>query len=118
MTKTRTARAANGRRSRRWIWPPAVVGLLLAGGAWAYGGSIRGNADAGTAYMARVACSCRFVAGRSLEDCARDKLDGMELITLVEDGEAMSVTARFPLVAAHTANYRKGYGCVLERWQD
>lgn len=118
MTKTRTARAATARRSRRLIWPLAVVGLLLAGGAWAFGGSIKGNAEAGTAYMARVACSCRFVAGRSLEDCARDKLDGMELITLVDDEEAKSVTARFPLVAANTAVYRRGYGCVLEPWED
>ncbi len=118
MTKTRTARAASGRRSRRWIWPLAVVGMLLAGGAWAYGGSIKGNAEAGTAYMARVACSCRFVAGRSLEDCAKDKLGGMALITLVDDEEAKSVTARFPLVAADTASFREGYGCVLETWED
>ncbi|MCR2834381.1 hypothetical protein [Parerythrobacter lacustris] len=118
MTKARTTRAPSGHRARRWIWPLAVVGLLLAGGVWAYGGSIKGNAEAGTAYMARVACSCRFVAGRSLEDCARDKLDGMALITLVDDEEAKSVTARFPLVAANKASYRKGYGCVLETWED
>lgn len=117
MTKTRTARTAAGRRSRRWIWPLALLALMLAGGAWAFGGSIKGNAEAGTAYMARVACSCRFVAGRSLEDCARDKLDGMALITLVDDEEAKSVTARFPLVAANTARYRKGFGCVLEAWE-
>lgn len=118
MRKTRTGKAATGRRSRRWIWPLAVFALLVGGGVWAFGGAIGGNAEAGTAYMARVACSCRFVAGRSLEDCAKDKLDGMALITLVDDEEAKSVTARFPLVAANTATYRQGYGCVLEPWED
>ena len=65
-----------------------------------------------------MACSCRFVAGRSLEDCAKDKLPGMEAVTLVDDPEAKSVTARFPLVAEATATYREGYGCVLEPYED
>ena len=110
--------AAQGRRSRRWVWVLALVALLLGAGDWAYGGSISGNAQAGTAYMARVACSCRFVSDRSLEDCGKDKLDGMELITLVEDAEEKSVTARFPLIAGNTARYREGYGCVLDKWED
>ena len=108
--------AAQGRRSRRWVWVLALVALLLGAGAWAYSGSISGNAQAGTAYMARVACSCRFVSDRSLEDCGKDKLAGMELVTLVEDADAKSVTARFPLLSSDTATYRQGYGCVLEPW--
>ena len=75
-----------------------------------------GDPHVGTAYMARVGCSCRFVAGRSLEDCAKDKLAGMELVMLSEDAEAKSVTARFPLLARETATLRDGYGCVLEPW--
>ena len=51
------------------------------------------------------------------EDCEKDKLDGMELVTLVDDVEAKSVTARFPLVTSTTATYREGYGCVLEKWE-
>lgn len=92
----------------------AGLGAML----WAYGGAIRGYADVGTSYAARVACSCRFVAGRSLSDCEKDKLGGMELVTLVDDIEAKSVTARFPLVTTNTATYRAGYGCVLEEWED
>ncbi|MXO91335.1 hypothetical protein GRI41_10915 [Altererythrobacter aquaemixtae] len=91
---------------------------VLAVAAWAYRAPITGYAGAGTAYSARVACSCRFVAGRSLEDCKKDKLPGMELVTLSEDEEAKSVTARFPLISADTATYRKGYGCVMETWED
>ena len=41
----------------------------------------------------------------------------MELVTLSEDLEARSVTARFPLVSTTTATYREGYGCVLEEWE-
>lgn len=111
-------KSASKNRASRWLWICGVLVLVLAVAWWAFGGSVRGNAEAGTAYMARVACSCRYVSDRSLEDCGKDMLDGMELITLVEDEEAKSVTARFPLIAANTATYRQGYGCVLEPWEE
>lgn len=57
------------------------------------------------------------MAGRSLADCSKDKLAGMEAVTLADDIEAKSVTARFPLVTEATATYRAGYGCVLEQWE-
>lgn len=113
--RSRTSRAAP--RLRRWRWLTLI--LLLAGGgiAAAKWPAIHGTARAGTAYAARVACSCRYVAGRSLADCGKDKLAGMELITLSEDAATKSVTARFPLIAADTARLRKGYGCVLDPWE-
>jgi len=97
----------------------ALVAGLLAIGATVYANrtAITGYADVGTSYAARVACSCRFVAGRSLEDCEKDKLGGMELVSLSEDTGAQSVTASFPLVTANTATLREGYGCVLEEWE-
>ena len=92
----------------------AIVGLLAL---WAaFGSAALGYAHAGTAYGARVACSCRFVAGRSLDDCAKDKLAGMELVTLSDNIDEKSVTARMLMFASETATYREGYGCVLERW--
>jgi len=39
-------------------------------------------------------------------------------VTLSDDPATQSVTARFPLVAEATATYRKGYGCVLEKWEE
>jgi hypothetical protein len=84
---------------------------------WLFSAPIKGYGGIASAYSARVACSCRFVGGRSLEDCSKDRLAGMEAVTLVEDTEAKSVTARFPLVAEATATYRKGYGCVLEPYE-
>lgn len=108
-----------GRRTRRrWgLWLLAIIALVVAVAAWAFREPIRGYGSIASAYSARVACSCRYVAGRPLKDCAKDKLAGMEAVTLVEDDEAKSVTARFPLVANATATYRKGYGCVMEPWE-
>ena len=112
MAKTRSIKA-----SRIALWFLLLVGIAIAAALYIYRAPIQGYANVGTSYAARVACSCRFVAGRSLEDCEKDKLGGMELVTLVDDVEAKSVTARFPLVTANTARYREGYGCVLEEWE-
>ncbi|QUL37361.1 hypothetical protein [Erythrobacter sp. JK5] len=100
--------------SRFGLWLLLIFGIAIAGALYAWREPIHGYASVGTSYAARVACSCRFVAGRAMEDCEKDKLAGMELVTLVDDPEAKSVTARFPLVTSSTATYREGYGCVLE----
>jgi hypothetical protein len=116
-------RGQGSRRAGIWIggrlWLLVLGAVLLALGlAFAqYRAPIAGYASVATAYPARVACSCRFVAGRSLDDCAKDKLAGMELVSLSEDAEAQSVTATFPLVTSSTASLREGYGCVLEKWE-
>lgn len=117
---SRLANAKSRRRSRFWL---VILSLLAAGLAalWfsSLGQRLRGDATAGTAYAARVACSCRFVAGRSMEDCAKDKLAGMSLIRLSDDDEeAKSVTASVPLIAKETARLRPGYGCVLDPYSD
>ena len=90
-----------------------AAGLL----AW-YWQALNSYAVTGASYGARVACSCRFVGGRSLSDCAKDFEPGMEIVTLSEDEEARSVTARFPLLSSQTATFREGEGCVLEKWED
>ncbi len=108
---------SSSRRPRYGLWLLALIALAVGGTAFAFRAEISGYGSIGSAYAARVGCSCRFVAGRSLEDCAKDKLPGMEAVTLVEDGETKSVTARFPLVASATATYREGYGCVLEPYE-
>lgn len=111
------ANAKSRRRAWRWAIALALLAAALAA-VWfsSFGQGLRGDATAGVAYGARVACSCRFVAGRSLEDCAKDKLAGMEMIRLSADEDAKSVTASVPLVATETARLREGYGCVLDRY--
>ena len=102
--------------SRWWFWLVLLVVLGL-GAAWLLRGEeLTRTGEAGTAYAARVGCSCRFVAGRSLEDCAKDKLEGMEFVMLSENTDSMTVTASVPLIASDTATYREGYGCILKEW--
>lgn len=116
MAKSPASARARPRR-RIGLWVLAIVALVVGGGALAFRKQIDGYGSIASAYSARVACSCRYVAGRPLEDCKKDKLAGMEAVTLVDDDATKSVTARFPLVASATATYREGYGCVLEPWE-
>lgn len=92
----------------------AVIVAILLLGYWAYGAPLVKTAEAGVGYAAKGACSCRFLAGRSMDDCREDKIDGMALIFLSENADAKSVTARVPLVASDTAIFRKGAGCQLQ----
>lgn len=111
--------AANSVQPRRRVWLRVLAALLVVLGAvlaW-YWSVISGYAVTGASYGARVACSCRYVGGRSLGDCAKDFEPGMGLVSLSEDAAAKSVTARFPLLASQTATYREGWGCVLEPWK-
>ncbi|MDE2621448.1 MAG: hypothetical protein KGL54_14910, partial [Sphingomonadales bacterium] len=89
---------------------------LLAGGAGLvlYGPALARHARTGTAYGAKVSCSCRFIEGRSLGSCRKDFEGGMGLVTLSEDAAARSVTARFALGFAQTATFQEGAGCQLE----
>ncbi len=99
-------------------WPVILLGgaVLAAVLFWVLRESLMDEAVAGTAYGARVGCSCRYLGGRDLADCEKDFLPGMALIRLSEDDETKSVTASVPLLTSQTATYREGYGCVLERW--
>lgn len=110
---------ANRTTARRRIWPRALlaVAIILGASAWFYREPIEGYTTAGTAFGARTACSCRYIAGRGLEDCEKDFEPGMELVLLSDDPDTRSVTARVPLLASATARYREGFGCVLEPWK-
>jgi hypothetical protein len=109
-----TANPAQSLRPRR-RWPWLVLAVLLAALVW-FWKPLNGYAIAGASYGARIACSCRYLGGRSLDDCRKDFEPGMELVMLSEDSAAKSVTARFPLLARQTATYRDGEGCRLEPW--
>lgn len=114
----KASRGAAKGKGRLFMWAVLTVLAVILAALYVYRVPINGYAQVSSAYAARVTCSCRFVAGRSLADCEKDKLAGMELVTLSDDAQTKSVTARFPFIAAHTATYRKGYGCVMEPWQE
>ena len=115
MAKARSRSTSSGTSRSTWI--VLALAAVVVGLGWQFRAPAMGYAEAATAYTARVGCSCRFVAGRSLKDCEKDKISGAEFVTLVEDAQAKSVTARFPLLSSDTASYREGYGCVLQEWE-
>jgi len=105
-------------RRRRWRTVLAVALFALAGLLVWFWKPLNGYAAAGASYGAKVTCSCRYLGGRSLQDCRKDFVSGMGLLTLSEDSKAKSVTARFPLLSSQTATFREGEGCLLEKWPD
>ncbi|MAY76283.1 MULTISPECIES: hypothetical protein [unclassified Citromicrobium] len=123
-TDTHSAYTASRQGARRRLWPRILLIALLvlasiaAIAFFANRTAINGYAVTGAAYAARVGCSCRYIGGRPIGDCAKDKVAGMELVRLSDDPATKSVTATFPLLASQTATYREGYGCVLEKWED
>lgn len=115
-TAKQNARKRAARGAVRWPVILLCAAALAAGLFWILRETFMEEAVAGTAYGARVGCSCRYLGGRDLADCEKDFVPGMALIRLSEDDEAKSVTASVPFLTSQTATYREGYGCLLQRW--
>jgi membrane protein DedA with SNARE-associated domain len=98
----------------RLKWAAAIILLIAVGYVVWQLPTWRAMAQTGTAYGARIGCSCRFVQGRPIGQCATDFEPGMEAVSLSENAEERSVTARVPLLASHTARFVRGTGCVLD----
>ena len=109
-----TARA--NRRASRWsgCLPWALIALVLLAVllVWKFP-SFKAQAELGSAYAARIGCSCRYVQGRSLESCQSDFEPGMEMVSVSEDPEAKTITGRVPLLASRSARYAGTSGCLL-----
>jgi hypothetical protein len=96
----------------------ALAGLVFGGLAYAYTVLIpqmRPVSQVASGYMARVACACHFIAGRSLASCATDREPGMELVRLSADPARRRITASVAFVASASATHTPGQGCRLER---
>ena len=102
------------RRLRRMAAALAVVAIVLFAWGWK---ALRADAVKDASYAARVACPCRFIAGRELSACRRGFEPGIGAVMLSEDAEAKSVTAR-TVLSVQTATFREGQGCRLEPWAD
>lgn len=94
-----------------------IAAALLAGGfallLWSWP-DLTARAEAGSAYGARIGCSCRYVQGRDMISCTGDMESGMEMVRLDDDPDEKSVTGSVPLMAKRTARFRPGFGCVLD----
>ena len=110
---------AHGQPRRGWRGGALVVlaMVVLAAAAWNWSWfSARAVADA--AYAARIACSCRYIAGRTLEDCGDGLGRAVGRVSLSEDAVEARITARAALFFRQSAQFREGPGCVLEPWKD
>ncbi|WP_171005173.1 hypothetical protein [Sphingopyxis sp. 2PD] len=105
-----------GKRPSRWggclPWLLVLAVLLTGFAIWKFP-SLKAQAELGSAYAARVGCSCRYVQGRSLESCQSDFEPGMEMVSLSEDPATKTVTGSVPLLASRSARYAGASGCLL-----
>ena len=94
-------------------------GLRLASGVllaiflvWKFP-AFKAQAELGSAYAARVGCSCRYVQGRNLESCQTDFEPGMEMVSLSDDPATKTVTGSVPLLASRSARFAGASGCLI-----
>src|SRR3546814_14959105 len=84
-----------GRWSGCLPWAILLLVLLLGLLIWKFP-DFKAQAEVGSAYAARVGCSCRYVEGRSLESCQTDSEPGMEMASCSEDSSTNTITGRVP----------------------
>jgi hypothetical protein len=99
----------------RWVLCAlAAIALLYLAISWPRW-TLRAQMAAG--FGARIACSCRYIDGRSLESCKSDfkGLDGMGLVRFSDDPAHRAVQASVPLLARRNATFRQGYGCIPDK---
>lgn len=90
------------------------IGLaLIAGAVWQfYLKEQREFALVATAYSAKMVCSCRFVAERSMDSCLTDFTEDISALTITENGN--TITSIAPLgLSSDTAAFESGLGCTL-----
>ena len=97
---------------RRRLWPWLLLAAMVALAIWYYP-TMKAQADAGSAYAARIGCSCRYVQGREMDSCIRDFEPGMEIISVGDDVETKTVTGSVPLLASRSARFQGASGCVF-----
>ncbi|GAB5487759.1 MAG: hypothetical protein Pars2KO_13290 [Parasphingorhabdus sp.] len=113
MATAKTKSAGGTGKGRIALYIIALFVMILAGVFFYNLKFIQGQLDVGTAYGARVACSCHYIGGRDIGDCEKDFEPGMEVIGLSVDEEKKRVTASVPLMDSATAEFREGWGCVI-----
>lgn len=98
----------------RWWWIAGGVAVLLLATGGAYATRVADQAGVGAAAMAKVACSCVFIDGRTLESCRADDPPGFEQVEIEIDPTAKVATARVLGLITRSASYSPDYGCTLE----
>lgn len=102
--------------ARRILISLAILMLVALGAVYALLMRQKPLLDLGVGYGARVACGCRYIGNRSLDDCKKDFEPGMEQIRLTEDAATKTVTASVPLITSRSVRYDPVLGCVPEKF--
>jgi hypothetical protein len=93
----------------------AILGgavLVIGVGAWFVHRMVE-QAHIGTAYVAKLACSCLFVSNRPLQSCATDyDLPAAKLLTTEVGIQSVTISAPGRLVSTR-AVFEPGFGCHL-----
>ena len=97
---------------RWWILGGTIMLPLLAGGV--YAARVADQAAVGAAAIAKIACSCVFVAGRTPDACRADDPPGFEQVAVEIDEKGKSATGRLLGVVTRRATYSETYGCTLK----
>lgn len=101
--------------ARRLILPVTlIIVAALALAAWLYVRALTPQLELGVGYGARVACACRYIGNRDLQNCRKDFEPGMEPIQLSEDAATKTVTASVPLIASRSVRFDPLLGCQPE----
>ncbi len=92
-----------------------IVGIavvLVVAGAWLAHRVVE-QAHIGTAYVAKLTCSCLFVSHRSGQSCATDyDAAAVRPMRLEVDGQSVTVSALGHVIATR-AVFEQGFGCHL-----
>jgi len=89
-----------------------MLGIGLAVAAWG-GRSAYSTVRIGSAYVAKLTCSCLFVAGRTQQSCSGDyDAQAARLLSVQAGPSSVTVTALAGLLSAR-AEFEDGFGCHL-----
>jgi hypothetical protein len=94
-----------------------VSGLVLAvllGVGMIQGEKFLGSFQVVANAVAKTGCTCVFVAGRSVDECAREIPPGFDVATAYLDRERQVMHSSIYGVIRGTARYRERTGCTLE----
>ncbi len=92
-------------------WFSIVLAILLAGGYWYAQPLLK----IGAGYAAKMACSCHYFQGRSMENIKAEDLSfsALSLVKLTHHQAQAEVEASFFGIISQRAKFIKGRGCVL-----
>ena len=96
------------------LWVLAALALAGLVAFWVFVRPLLQFAPLATAYGAKKACSCVFVAERSLEACKSDFTEDVSVARFIQEESAVRVEVDTPgRTHVERAEFTEGLGCAL-----